>query len=328
VLRAQLVFDSRLVTIERIDHPPNEPHVDPDEEVSGHYSINLLERGGFSVRQGRQQWTIGATELFITAPGQIYQYAHLDEGHPPTDVCLAVCFKGEARDEIDGLRIDALERQMPVVPIDNRRAYLRRRLFIHLKNGANRLAIESITGELLIGTVADAGRHLYKPSQLEWYARRIDEVRRTLDEDYGCDHTLSRLAADAGMSPYHFARVFRELAGLPPHRYLVRRRLRAAAAQLRAGARVTDACYAVGFQSLSHFIHAFRGAFGVAPSHFRPSRLSALRSSASQPPRGAYGDDDHEERRREDRGEPRVEDEQLHDNRADHRRRQDRRAQK
>jgi AraC family transcriptional regulator len=117
------------------------------------------------------------------------------------------------------------------------------------------------------------GGRLYRPAQLAWYARRVDAVRERLDHDFAADHTLSRLASQTGMSPFHFARVFRELTGLPPHRYLLRRRLDAAAEQLRNGRSVTDTCFAAGFRSLSHFINVFRRTFGMSPSHL-PGRAT------------------------------------------------------
>lgn len=89
-------------------------------------------------------------------------------------------------------------------------------------------------------------------------------------------HSLSRLARAAGMSPYHFARIFRELAGMPPHRLLLRRRLQAAVERLRGGESVTATCYGVGFGGLSHFIHAFRAAYGSSPSKYRLPRGAAV----------------------------------------------------
>src|SRR5205814_5351823 len=112
--------------------------------------------------------------------------------------------------------------------------------------------------ELLHAAVAADGRHRFKSSQVSWYAPRVDAARQLLDDDYESRHTLTALAEGAGMSPFHFARVFCELAGAPPRRYLVRRRLHAAADRVRAGDSVTNACYAVGFSSLSHVRHAFR----------------------------------------------------------------------
>jgi AraC-like DNA-binding protein len=71
-----------------------------------------------------------------------------------------------------------------------------------------------------------------------------------------------------GLSPFHFSRVFRELAGVPPHRYLQRVRLARAAVLLREGMTVTDAALASGFPSLSHFIRQFRRAYGASPSRY------------------------------------------------------------
>ena len=73
------------------------------------------------------------------------------------------------------------------------------------------------------------------------------------------------------MSLYSFARVFTELAGETPHRYLVAVRLREAVRRLRAGQPVTEVAHAVGFGSLGHFISTFRRAFGTTPSRFARS---------------------------------------------------------
>ncbi len=81
--------------------------------------------------------------------------------------------------------------------------------------------------------------------------------------------SLSRLAHDAGMGLFHFARIFSELERRPPHRVLTDVRLARAAARLRDGAGVTDTCFAVGFGSLSHFVMAFRRRYGVLPSELR-----------------------------------------------------------
>src|SRR4029077_11794001 len=94
-------------------------------------------------------------------------------------------------------------------------------------------------------------------------------ARLAMDDDYAAEHSLDRLARSAGMSPFHFARIFRELVGMAPHRYLVRRRLAAGVERLRDGASVTATCYAIGFRSLSHFIHAFSAAHGITPSQCR-----------------------------------------------------------
>jgi AraC-like DNA-binding protein len=262
-----------MVSVERIDHPAHRPENDPGEDRAERYSINFVERGTFALRLGAQRWTIGHREIFVTTPGM--EYRCRETGcleHAGHGICLDVGFSELARDAFEGRSVKALRAHTPVISVNNRRAYLRRRLSSHIEHGAEQLAIDVLAGELLHSAFADEAslERRYKASQLDWYARKIDEARRLLDDEYAGEHSLAGLARATGMSPYHFARIFRELTGQPPHRYLVRRRLEAAAARLREGASVTDTCYAVGFADLSHFVHAFRAAYGMAPSQWRP----------------------------------------------------------
>jgi AraC family transcriptional regulator len=81
-------------------------------------------------------------------------------------------------------------------------------------------------------------------------------------------HSLTSLAAEAGMSSFYFARVFSELVGEPPHRYLVKVRLRHAAKLLRMGALVTEAALKSGFPDINHFSKTFHRRYGVPPSRY------------------------------------------------------------
>ena len=272
MLRATSLFESSLIRIERVDHPPEADHIDPKEEVSLQYSINMMERGSFSIRDRARLMHVTAEQLFLTIPGRIHAYVHDEHDHAPTDVCVAVCFTDAARDDVAGL-VDTLRDRPPVVPVTNRTAYVRNRLIARLAANVDDPLAQDVTAiELLEAALEIRETHRYRPAQLDWYARRIDAARRRLDDDFASDHTLSALSRDAGMSAFHFARVFRELTGTPPHRYLLRRRLAAAAGHLREGRSVTDTCFAAGFHSLSHFIHAFRRQFGVSPSRLDQTR--------------------------------------------------------
>lgn len=94
---------------------------------------------------------------------------------------------------------------------------------------------------------------------------------RPLRADYAEPLSLSTLARDAGMSVFHFARIFGELEGRPPHRFLTDVRLTQAYARLRDGDTVTDTCFTVGFGSLSHFVTMFPRRYGTRPSDIRRS---------------------------------------------------------
>jgi AraC-like DNA-binding protein len=130
------------------------------------------------------------------------------------------------------------------------------------------MSLDTLACELLdAASNAEGDRHhLYRLEQLKWYAQRIGAARELMDADPTVQHSLWDLASQVAMSPFLFARVFRELIGLPPHKYLVRLRLERARTLLQSGMSVTDACYAAGFNNLSHFTRTFRRHFGCVPS--------------------------------------------------------------
>jgi AraC family transcriptional regulator len=97
--------------------------------------------------------------------------------------------------------------------------------------------------------------------------------RRVLDyieTHFMTDLSLSDLAAVACLSPYHFARCFRQEFGKPPHRYVLDRRLEFARRLLANTnlplAEVTARC---GFSSQSHLSTVFQKSFGITPRQYR-----------------------------------------------------------
>lgn len=82
--------------------------------------------------------------------------------------------------------------------------------------------------------------------------------------------TLGQLAGMCALSEYHFARMFRESFGLPPHQYLLARRLEHARGLLRHTAiPLGDVALSCGFASASHFSNRFRQVMGATPGEYR-----------------------------------------------------------
>ncbi|WP_068829272.1 helix-turn-helix domain-containing protein [Pseudomonas sp. BMS12] len=99
--------------------------------------------------------------------------------------------------------------------------------------------------------------------------RLVDYIEQHLDQAL----TLGELAQLAALSEYHFARMFRESFGLPPHRYVLQRRLLRARELLQHGdLPLGEIALACGFASASHFSNRFREAFGGAPGLLRAAR--------------------------------------------------------
>lgn len=104
----------------------------------------------------------------------------------------------------------------------------------------------------------------------------LSAVQRALDlieERLTAPLSAGELARRAGMSPWHFLRIFAGLVGEPPGSYLRRRRLTAAVEALRdSRRRVLDVALDHQFESHESFTRAFKGVFGLTPSDFRRHR--------------------------------------------------------
>jgi len=81
---------------------------------------------------------------------------------------------------------------------------------------------------------------------------------------------VRRLARVSFVSEAHFARSFKDAFGVPPHRYLLTRRIERATALLRDTERsITDIAFETGWSSLGTFGRTFRDATGESPGEFR-----------------------------------------------------------
>ena len=88
-----------------------------------------------------------------------------------------------------------------------------------------------------------------------------------IESPSGRENRASRaLAAMAGLSTYHFARAFHQSVGMPPHNYLLSRRLDRAERMLReTQLPLSEIAVATGFSDQSHLSRHFRRRTGMSP---------------------------------------------------------------
>jgi AraC family transcriptional regulator len=101
---------------------------------------------------------------------------------------------------------------------------------------------------------------------------RLRAVVEYIEEHLDTSLTLEQMAAVANLSPYHFARQFKVATGLPPHQYVIVRRIERARLLLQQGdLSLAEIAARAGFSDQSHFSRHFKRCVGVTPGQFRMS---------------------------------------------------------
>jgi AraC family transcriptional regulator len=112
-----------------------------------------------------------------------------------------------------------------------------------------------------------AGRPPSTGGLAPWQLRR---VRDMIDANLEGEISLARLAGDCGLSVSHFTRAFSRSTGMPPHRWLIQRRLEHAKRLMRTTRDpLAEIALQCGFSDQSHFTRSFAAAIGTTPGRWR-----------------------------------------------------------
>src|SRR5262249_57231047 len=101
---------------------------------------------------------------------------------------------------------------------------------------------------------------------------RLNSIVEYIEEQLDASPTLEEMAATAHLSVYHFARQFKAATGLPPHQYVIMRRVERAKLLLQGGdLSLAEVAADAGFAGQSVLCHHFKRLVGVTPRQFRMS---------------------------------------------------------
>ncbi len=260
--------------------PGNRPYPEQHERVS----IAIVTSGTFQYRgsgsNGREVMTPGS--ILLGSAGQAFECGH---EHGAGDRCLSFRFTPDYFETIaEGSRVSDVRRvfrslRLPPVPtlspvVADACAAMAGPREVEWEELGIRLAERAIQADRDL----EPDRSAVTPAAIA----RVTRIVRMIEERRGDTLTIVSLAREAGLSPFHFLRMFEKLTGVTPHQYLRRARLRTAAALLTNGsAKVLDVALDAGFGDVSNFNHAFRAEFGVSPRAYRERRR---RADLSGPP--------------------------------------------
>lgn len=114
--------------------------------------------------------------------------------------------------------------------------------------------------------------------------RRLLRAKDQLDASSHEAWPVRRLAQVSGVSDAHFARSFKRAFGVPPHRYLLTRRIERATALLRdSDLSMTEIAFQTGWKSLGTFGRTFRDVTGESPGDLRAREQASPHDVGSVP---------------------------------------------
>jgi AraC-like DNA-binding protein len=228
------------------------------------FSISYVRHGTFGYRVRGRQFEMVAGAVLIGFPGDEFICTH---DHACGDECLSFRLEPEIADAVGN--DEKVWKRCAMPPLAQ--IMVLGELAQAAAEGRCDLGLDELglwLASRFAATVGgeDTGSH----SPAERDRRRAVAAAEWLDAHSHEEVDLESTAQSAGLSAFHFLRLFSNVLGVTPHQYLVRARLRRAARLLAENERsITEIAFAVGFGDLSNFVRTFRRAAGVSPRHFR-----------------------------------------------------------
>jgi len=206
--------------------------------------------------------------LFVINPGEPHTCASASkEGHSYRILCIDMEVIQTLSSQVDEKFPQALYFPYPAISDD----LLKRKIqqFLALLESPHAILEQeekllSFLSELII-------RHAGPPPLLPKLRPQPAAVARACEyirENYGANLALKHLAQEAGLSPFHFHRVFLKTMGISPHDYLVRIRVEKALELLGKGGDMAEVALDTGFVDQSHFSRFFKRIIGTPPGKY------------------------------------------------------------
>lgn len=236
----------------------------PFSELHSGFSISFVRTGSFGYRARGCAYELVPGSVLVGHPGDEYMCTH---EHVYGDECLSFQVTPEIVESL-GQRTETWRASAcPPLP----ELVVLGELAQAAATGGSDLGIDEV-GLLLAARFGDAltgkDRKVVHVSPRD--RRRAVEAALFVDAHAHEPLDLASVAIEAGLSPFHFLRLFAKVLGVTPHQHLVRARLRRAARLLADDAfSITEIAYEVGFGDLSNFVRTFHRAAGVSPGRFR-----------------------------------------------------------
>lgn len=247
------------------------------------FAIGVIERGaeGFRYRGAMQYAPAGS--VVLVNPGELHTGHSVHEGGWTYRMMYPEPWMLEDVATQLNRRFRGIPFFRSAVVDDPDAAMLIRALHASVEQPASALERQSRLFAALVSLVTRHTAPAPQPGRTGSEHEAVRRARDYLEAHPGEDVTLEQLASLAGLSVFHFVRVFRREVGLPPHAYQIELRVRRARELLRQGLPPGQVAAALGFSDQSHLTREFKrrvgltpGRYGASAGSFKTGSLDAL----------------------------------------------------
>ena len=232
------------------------------------YVICVVEKGyhEFFFNGSLQKMQQG--DLALINPGEVHGCSGIDEkGWQYRCFYPGVSLMQGLAQEIDDASWQIPNFRYPVIQ-DKQLAQQLSTLHRAMEHSRTRLVKDTLLREAMGLLLRKHASFNNSRSQHQTDNHAIEIARDYIQSYYADDMSLDDIAHEAGLSPYHLSRIFKEAIGLPPHKYLIQIRIQQAKHLLMSGMPIGDVAVEVGFADQSHLTKWFKRIVGVPPGQF------------------------------------------------------------
>jgi len=242
-------------------------------------SICFVRKGYYEQHVFRKQQEMHFGRMLLSKPGIEYVIRHIDN---QPDLCTSINFTADFYELLkDHFSAEAgwffgnPDVQSLLLATSPETEYLHQQILAAIGRGL-KLEVDDLIIRLVECVMQTMGRTSPEPlseSLKRHHLGTMEKAKDYLFRNFDRDISLQELADHCCVSLFHFGRIFKSILNITPYQYLTELRLHHAQLQLSTTElQVTEVAFQSGFNSLEHFVTAYRRYFKATPSVHRKSK--------------------------------------------------------